>query len=194
MLLNLYLVLQRLKFLPTKLILKCVIWILNTVWVKMCGKDHSNEWYFFKNVWQICKMCENEWMSCSGQKMSKNAPNVWQLAGMQHYYSELRPQTVACHNITWSPPRVGRVTVPRFIIVQPTNSSTKKQWVEISSNSNFWNRAVELWLGSWTLPNFISIKQANKLKQNGEIGSRLSTTVRKTWAWCMFLRADPRWE
>ena len=98
---------------------------------------------------------------------------------------------MACHNITWSPPRVGRVTVPRFIIVQPTNSSTKKQWVEISSNSNFWNRAVELWLGSWTLPNFISIKQANKLKQNGEIGSRLSTTVRKTWAWCMIFESWP---
>ena len=34
-----------------------------TLRVKMCGKSHRNEWHFFKSGWQICKVCDNEWMS-----------------------------------------------------------------------------------------------------------------------------------
>ena len=31
--------------------------------VKMCGRNYWIEWHSSKNEWQICKMCDNEWMS-----------------------------------------------------------------------------------------------------------------------------------
>lgn len=90
--------------LPTNFFSKCVIWI-PIFWsggaqfhttavpqsrVKMCGKNHQNEWHFFKIEWQLCKMCDKMWMSdnptllyCLGQKGVKIPQiNVWQLAGI----------------------------------------------------------------------------------------------------------------
>ena len=36
---------------------------LNMLRVKMCGRNYWIEWHSSKNEWQICKMCDNEWMS-----------------------------------------------------------------------------------------------------------------------------------
>ena len=58
-----------------------------SVRVKIWGKNHLNGWHFLKISGRSAKcVTMSEWVTnlLVFPKMSKNTPNVWQLAGMYH--------------------------------------------------------------------------------------------------------------